>query len=141
MNNLTGCLTDLTEREGALVRFLWDAEEIINGMEDGLRALESDGPSLEIAERLYYDAYRIREGALAAELNDVSQLARVVENVFEHARRGQIEMTSDLISLVIPSCGALRRMLKTGVGAEERAVEGEDTPESDAAVEPAAVGE
>lgn len=114
-----GQLVMESEREAALVRFLWDVEETVTAMEQGLARLSDEGASLEVIEELYYLAYRTREGALAAGLEEVSELARVIENVFEHARRGQVEMTSDLISLLTPSCVALRRMTTEGVGAEE----------------------
>lgn len=126
------------ERETALVRFLWEVEENVSAMERALTSLLEDGVNLDLIEQLYYECYRVREGALAAGLTEVARLARVMENVFEHARRGQIEMTSYLITLLQPGCGALRRLTCEGAGggAEEREalgveVEGEEAPESD----------
>lgn len=110
---------NLDPQQTALVRFLWNAEEILVDMEEGMARLEDESTSLELAEQLHYLAYRLREGAADAEMDELASLAGVVENVFEQARRGQVEMTSDLIALLLPSCKALRRMTG-GVSAEER---------------------
>jgi hypothetical protein len=139
MNDLTPkSPLSATERETAIVRFLWEVEENVSAMEKALASLLHNGVNLDLIEQLYYESYRIREGALAAGLTDVARLARVMENVFEHARRGQLEMTSYLITLLQPGCGALRQLTCEGVGggAEEREALGEGeseeaAPESD----------
>jgi chemotaxis protein histidine kinase CheA len=128
----------VNEDEAALVRFLWDADDVISSMEHGMATLLENGASLEVAEQLYYQSYRLREGADAVERKEMAQLARVIENIFEHARRGQVDMTKDLVSLLIPTCGALRRMMAAGVGAEETVAEREETPESDVIAQAAA---
>jgi chemotaxis protein histidine kinase CheA len=124
-------LLTVNEHEAALVRFLWDADDVISSMECAMATLLEDGASLEVAEQLYYLSYRLREGADAVERKEMAQLARVIENIFEHARRGQVDMSTDLVSLLIPTCGALRRLMSAGAGAEETVAEREETPESD----------
>lgn len=103
-------LLGITEKDTALVRFLWNVQETVAAMEEALTRLRSEGASLELIERLSYLAYRVREDARSAGLEEVSQLARILENMFEQARKGQVEMTSDLLSLLRPSCAALVRM-------------------------------
>lgn len=120
----------LDPRETALVRFLWEIDEHLTQMERAMGRLQSEA-NLELFEELYYLAYRIREGAISAGLNEVSRLAAVLENVFEHVRRGQVEMTSDLVALMMPSCEALRRLTE-GVGAEESEDRKGVAPESNA---------
>lgn len=120
----------LDPRETALVRFLWDIDEKLDEMEKALGRLQTE-PSLELCEELHYLAYRIRQGATSAELSEVSRLAAVLENVFERGRCGQVEMTSDLIALLMPSCEALRRLTE-GVGAEESEASQGVVPESNA---------
>lgn len=109
----------ITEKDTALVRFLWNVQETVAAMEEALARLEEEGASLELIERLSYLAYRVREDARSAGLQEVSETARILENVFEQARKGQVEMTSDLVSLLRPGCAALARMASGGEEREE----------------------
>ena len=119
MNTQERSILILDPKETALVQFLWNAEEMLDAMEEGLQRLQDESTSLELAEQLHYLAYRLRVAAVAANREEIAVLANVIENVFEQSRRGQVEMTSDLLALLMPSCKALRRMTE-GVSAEER---------------------
>jgi two-component system chemotaxis sensor kinase CheA len=130
--SLVNAMLEITEKEKALVRFLWDVQETVGTMEEGLTRLQQEGANLELIEKLTYLAYRVREDALSAGLQEVSELARILENVFEQARKGQVELTSDLLSLLTPSCEALRRMTAGGASGEEAGGLGERGPEIEA---------
>ncbi|MCS7264604.1 MAG: chemotaxis protein CheA [Armatimonadetes bacterium] len=90
--------------------FVSEAEENINGLENGLLRLEQEGNPSLVAE-LFRNAHTIKGSAGAAGLTEMSQLAHAMENLLDQVRNGERKIESDLVDALLEGVDMLRAMV------------------------------
>jgi len=90
--------------------FVSEAEENINGLENGLLRLEREG-NISLVAELFRHAHTLKGSAGAAGLTEMSQLAHAMENLLDQVRSGARKVTSDLVDVLLEGVDALRGML------------------------------
>ncbi|MFN4180079.1 MAG: chemotaxis protein CheW [Armatimonadota bacterium] len=93
-----------------LTLFVSEAEENINGLENGLLRLEREGDTSLVAE-LFRHAHTLKGSAGAAGLTEMSQLAHAMENLLDQVRNGMRTVTIELVDALLEGVDILRAMV------------------------------
>lgn len=105
-----GCREMVELSPDELELFVSEAEENINGLENGLLRLEQEGDASLVAE-LFRHAHTLKGSAGAAGLTEMSQLAHSMENLLDQVRNGERRVTSDLVDTLLEGVDMLRAMV------------------------------
>ncbi|MCS7186894.1 MAG: chemotaxis protein CheA [Armatimonadetes bacterium] len=105
-----GCREMVELSPDELELFVSEAEENINGLENGLLRLEQEGDTSLVAE-LFRHAHTLKGSAGAAGLTEMSQLGHAMENLLDQVRNGERKVTSDLIDTLLEGVDMLRAMV------------------------------
>lgn len=89
--------------------FLQEAGENLEELEQGLLALES-GESADM-NAIFRAAHSIKGGAGTFGFMPISNFTHTVESVLQKARDGELEMSADLITVLLASCDLIGDML------------------------------
>ncbi len=89
------------EMAQALDTFVVEAREIIQEMEDSLLNLEA-GADPELINKVFRDAHTIKGSAGLFGLTHIVEFTHTVETVLDLLREGRIEVTSDLVGILLP---------------------------------------
>lgn len=101
-------MVELSPDELAL--FVSEAEENINGLENGLLRLEREGDTSLFAE-LFRHAHTLKGSAGATGLTEMSQLAHAMENLLDQVRSEARAVTSELVDALLEGVDMLRAMV------------------------------
>ncbi|HEY8924625.1 MAG TPA: Hpt domain-containing protein, partial [Polyangia bacterium] len=102
--------TSITDR--VLPTFLAESREVLQEMEDGLLAVGQSADLTEAINAIFRAAHTIKGSAGLFDLGDIVKFTHVVETVLDGVRQGRVEMSSDLISLLLLCVDHIRAMVE-----------------------------
>jgi two-component system chemotaxis sensor kinase CheA len=97
--------------------FLQESSEHIVDIEDGLLQLKSSGADDETLNSIFRAAHSIKGGAGAFGLTDVVRFTHVLENLFDQMREHRIDVTTELITLLLRANDVLKELISSKDGA------------------------
>lgn len=99
---------DLDTARGALVQ---ESRELLAAMEAGLLDIEQHGMSTDAINAVFRAAHTIKGSAGLFALNHIVSFTHVMENVLDRVRSNRLEMSEDLLSLLLRTGDYLNRMI------------------------------
>ncbi len=95
-----------------LTVFACEAQEKLDEMETGLLALEQGEQDSETLNAIFRAAHTIKGGAGVVEIGAIERFTHVLENLLDQLRDGLIDVTPELIGLVLAGCDHIRALLE-----------------------------
>ncbi|KAF0808636.1 CheA signal transduction histidine kinase [Alcanivorax sp. S71-1-4] len=81
--------------------FFEEAEELLREMEACLLALDVTAPDTELLNAIFRAAHSIKGGAGAFGFQALQQTTHLLENLLDHARRGELTLRRDIVDLFL----------------------------------------
>jgi chemotaxis protein histidine kinase CheA len=91
--------------------FQTEAADLLNELDSSLLQLEADAADGELINRVFRAIHTLKGTGAMAGFERLSHFAHRVEEVFNAARDGQVQITPELMDLALPSCDLLRAFL------------------------------
>jgi two-component system, chemotaxis family, sensor kinase CheA len=86
----------------ALQTFFAEAEDLLNSMEAALLRIDDGEQDPETINEIFRAAHTIKGSAGLFGLDDIVSFTHTVENLLDRARDGTIQISSDLLSILLP---------------------------------------
>ena len=86
----------------ALITFLEESRELLRQMEDALMYLETGEQDEDTVNAMFRAAHTIKGSAGLFGLDGVVSFTHVVENILDQVRSGEIQITPDLVAVLLP---------------------------------------
>jgi two-component system, chemotaxis family, sensor kinase CheA len=98
-------------------RFIEDSLDLLNELDESLMQLEANPLAIPPLEQLFRTMHTIKGAASMFGFENISQLAHLLETVFDKVRHGHLPVSDDLISITLHSFDKVRDQLgKTNAG-------------------------
>ncbi len=107
------------DRQAIVETFLGEADEGLAAMEEALVGLESGSASAEALGTVFRVVHTIKGNASSLGFPAVAELAHALEDVLDRLRKGALEVTPPLVTLLLRSADALREMIPAGAAGSE----------------------
>lgn len=92
--------------------FKSEVDELIEDSEEVLVALESDVGNVELINEIFRIFHSIKGSAGVVGFNDMAHFSHGVENVLDRVRQGELQISKNLISLVLESIDILKSYIE-----------------------------
>lgn len=99
---------DLDSARGALVQ---ESRELLTAMEAGLLDIEQHGMSTDAINAVFRAAHTIKGSAGLFALDHIVSFTHVMENVLDRVRSNRLDMSGELLSLLLSTGDYLSRMI------------------------------
>jgi chemotaxis protein histidine kinase CheA/CheY-like chemotaxis protein len=101
-----------------LARFIEEAREHINGLNQGLLSLEKNPGDTEVLNAIFRAAHTLKGSSRMMKLMPISEVAHKLEEVLEGLRSGRIKLSKELSNILFEGIDVLSDMVeKTASGA------------------------
>ncbi len=110
--------------------FQTEAVDLLNELDSSLLQLEADPANGELIHRVFRAIHTLKGSGATAGLERLSRFAHRVEEVFNAARDGKVQITPELVDLALRACDLLRVFL----------ADADTTPDLQSATEQQVVG-
>lgn len=107
-------------KEEALIEYLDECGEMLERFTKNLGKIEQDDKSPDILAAIYRDMHTVKGSSHLFGFNQVGELAHAIETCLDPVRRGQAEITPNLVDILYSSCDVIASLL---VGIRETKVE------------------
>jgi len=97
--------------DGNQKRFIEDTLELLNELDEGLMQLEANPLATAPLEQVFRTMHTIKGAASMFGFDNISQLAHHIETLFDHVRKGNLQITDRLISLTLHAFDKVRYLL------------------------------
>jgi two-component system, chemotaxis family, sensor kinase CheA len=98
-------------------RFIEDSLDLLNELDESLMQLEANPLATAPLEQVFRTMHTIKGAASMFGFENISQLAHLLETVFDRVRQGHLPVSDDLISITLNSFDKVRDQLgKTNAG-------------------------
>ncbi len=98
-------------------RFIEDSLDLLNELDESLMQLEANPLATAPLEQVFRTMHTIKGAASMFGFENISQLAHLLETVFDKVRQGHLPVSDDLISITLNSFDKVRDQLgKTNAG-------------------------
>ncbi|MBL8485846.1 MAG: chemotaxis protein CheA [Rhodocyclaceae bacterium] len=94
-----------------LAVFTVEAREQLAAMEEGLLRMEQGDRDPETLNAVFRAAHTIKGGAGVVEIHAVEKFTHVLENVLDRLRNGEIEVSDELVTLLLRGCDHIGALL------------------------------
>jgi two-component system, chemotaxis family, sensor kinase CheA len=94
--------------------FQTEAADLLNELDSSLLQLEADPANAELVNRVFRAMHTLKGSGATAGFERLSHFAHLAEEVFNAARDGKVQITSELIDLALRACDLLRVFLADG---------------------------
>jgi two-component system, chemotaxis family, sensor kinase CheA len=108
------------DRDKVVASFLVECEEGLQMMEEALVAIENDHANSELLNDIFRVAHTMKGNASALDFPELAGFAHVVEDLLDSLRNRSIEVTGDLISLLLHTVDALRTLVPAAVEGNDK---------------------
>lgn len=98
------------EDEEILQDFLLEAGEIIEQLSEQLVALERDANNIDLLNSIFRGFHTVKGGAGFLGLKPLVEICHVTENLFDALRKGQCQITSELMDLTLQGLDSINVM-------------------------------
>lgn len=105
--------------DSALQTFFAEADELLVSMESALLRMDEGETSHDIINEVFRAAHTIKGSAGLFGLDDIVAFTHKVENVLDLARDNKIQITSDLLSVLLPCRDHIARLVDNAVQGTE----------------------
>lgn len=106
-------------REMLLKSFRDETEELLAQMEQSLLSLEDRPGDRELISSIFRAAHTLKGNASLLEFKAVTAALHSLEDLLDLARKGAIQITSELINLLLRSVDVSRQIAKRAIAGEE----------------------
>jgi two-component system chemotaxis sensor kinase CheA len=96
----------------ALDMFVTEARDLVQGLEEGILALEGQPPGGETVNAVFRAAHTIKGSSGLFGLQHLVSFTHVVETVLGSVREGQLDVTPGLISALLPCTDHISEMIE-----------------------------
>ena len=93
-------------------RFIDDALDLLNDLDEGLLQLESNPKASSPLEQVFRTMHTIKGGAYMFGFTVVGDLAHLLESSFDLVRQGKYQVSDELISITLQAFDRVRDLLK-----------------------------
>jgi two-component system chemotaxis sensor kinase CheA len=98
-------------------RFIEDSLDLLNELDESLMQLEANPLAIAPLEQVFRTMHTIKGAASMFGFENISQLAHLLETVFDKVRQGHLPVSDDLISITLNSFDKVRDQLgRTNAG-------------------------
>ena len=108
------------DREKVVAAFLAESEEGLERTEQSLIAAETDPDNMELLDEMFRIAHTIKGNASALEFPELAGFAHVMEDLLEALREHELEISRDVISLLLQGVDALRVLVPAAAEGNDR---------------------
>lgn len=91
--------------------FISEAQEIVEGLENDLVLLEDNKTDDELLNKIFRSAHTLKSSAGTVGFDAMSDLNHVAENLLEKVRSGKLEVTADIITVLLEFLDTIKLML------------------------------
>ena len=99
--------------------FLSEANEIVEGLENDLVLLEDNKSDEDLLNKIFRSAHTLKSSAGTVGFTTMSELNHVAENLLEKVRSGKLDVTPQMITVLLEFLDTVKLMLQNivdGVG-------------------------
>ena len=96
----------------ALQTFTIESLELLEGMEESLLSLEDGGDPAERINAIFRAAHTIKGSSGLFGLDHIVRFTHVVESVLDAVRSGELNVSLDLITILLPCCDHMTQMVR-----------------------------
>ena len=104
-------MTLADDPDGSLGIFIAEARELLESLEEGLLELESDPDASETVNAIFRSAHTLKGSSGLFGLNHMVAFTHVVETLLGHVREGEVQVTPELISALLPCADYISRII------------------------------
>lgn len=101
--------------------FLNEAEEIVEGLENDLVLLEDNKSDEELLNKIFRSAHTLKSSAGTVGFDAMSDLNHVAENLLEKVRSGKLDVTPEMITVLLEFLDTIKLMLQNIVDGNNEA--------------------
>lgn len=101
---------DFSEFQDLLTDFLSEAGELLDDVDNGLVALEYQSDDKALLNTVFRGFHTIKGGGGFLEATHLVNLCHRTENVFDRLRSDKMQLTPELLDIVLAATGEVRRM-------------------------------
>ncbi|MEV6925827.1 chemotaxis protein CheA [Dactylosporangium sp. NPDC051485] len=105
-------MSDFAEFADALETFITEARELLQDFEEGLLGLEGYDDTADTVNALFRAMHTLKGSAGLFGLEHVVSFTHVVETVLESVRAGELPVTADLVSALLPCADHVSSMVE-----------------------------
>ncbi|MBI1822897.1 MAG: chemotaxis protein CheA [Nitrospirae bacterium] len=103
------------ERQLVLKTFLIESGERLSEMEEALVEFEASPDNLEILDKIFRSAHTLKGNSLSLEFDEIGKFIHGTENLLQKLRIREVEVTGEIVTLLLQSIDMLRHMIPDGV--------------------------
>ncbi|MCQ8182959.1 chemotaxis protein CheA [Methylomonas sp. SURF-1] len=103
------------EMKAALITFTIESLELLQDMEDSLLSLEDGADPTERINSIFRAAHTIKGSSGLFGLDHIVKFTHVVESVLDAVREGKIDVSSDLVAVLLPCCDHIALLIRAVV--------------------------
>ncbi|WFP49104.1 chemotaxis protein CheA [Methylomonas sp. EFPC3] len=103
------------EMKAALVTFTIESLELLQDMEDGLLSLEDGEDPTERINSIFRAAHTIKGSSGLFGLDHIVKFTHVVESILDAVREGKLDVSSDLVAVLLPCCDHIALLIRAVV--------------------------
>lgn len=110
----------MTSLENIQQKFIEEASDNINDLENALLLLENDPEDMEIIERVFRAMHSLKGGGAMFGFAMLSDFTHHMENVYDLVRTGKLRITKDMLTITLDSVDLMKKLLDMDeIGSEE----------------------
>lgn len=99
--------------EELLKDFFAEAEQQVETLESNILVIESDPSNHEAVDEIFRAAHTLKGGSATVEMNELSEFTHKVEDVLDEIRSDRLEVTEDIVDLLLDSIDVIKAMLES----------------------------
>lgn len=99
--------------EELLKDFFAEAEQQVETLESNILVIESDPSNHEAIDEIFRAAHTLKGGSATVEMNELSEFTHKVEDVLDEIRSDRLEVTEDIVDLLLNSIDVIKAMLES----------------------------
>ena len=92
-------------------KFIEEATDNINDLEDALLLVEKDTENKELVERIFRAMHSLKGGGAMFGFNLLSEFTHHLENLYDLVREGKLKITKDLLDITLASVDHMKILL------------------------------
>jgi two-component system chemotaxis sensor kinase CheA len=105
-------MSDFSGMEDLLQDFLVEATDLLSGVDNKLVDLEKNPQDRALLNDIFRGFHTIKGGAGFLNATELVTLCHLTENLFDKLRNGELEITNDVMDVVLAATGSVRGMFE-----------------------------
>ncbi|WP_319561746.1 chemotaxis protein CheA [Marispirochaeta sp.] len=113
--------------EELLKDFFMEANMQVEVLEQNILVLENDPTNKDAVDEIFRAAHTLKGGAATVQMNDLASFTHLVEDLLDEIRNGSVQVSEDLIDVLLSSIDIIKGILDARSGGEEYNGDTEET--------------